>query len=150
MENFKDITEHQLEVGEVGVLKGNKYLACKGCNNHDYDCYKCTFSATNNSDECMNSNIHCNNIFFQLVAKKEDIDPILESIDDTSNDDSDPNSICCEHFKTFIPLFSWFTINEDTLIMPNIDNIRVQYCPSCGKYIRDIQLSKRDSLQYFK
>lgn len=90
MENFKDITEHQLEVGEVGVLKGNKYLACRGCNNHDYDCYKCTFSATNNSDECMNSIIHCNNIFFQLVAKKEDIDPILESIDDTSDDDSDP------------------------------------------------------------
>ena len=89
MENFKDITEHQLEVGEVGVLKGNKYLACRGCNNYDYDCYKCTFSATNNSDECMNSNIHCNNIFFQLVAKKEDIDPILESIDDTSDDGSD-------------------------------------------------------------
>ena len=85
-----------------------------------------------------------------IVAKKEDIEPILESIDDTSDDGSDPTNICCEHFKTFIPLFSWFTINEDTLIMPNLDNIRVQYCPSCGKYIRDIQLSKRDSLQYFK
>ena len=67
-----------------------------------------------------------------------------------SNAKDIPTNICCEHFKTFIPLFSWFTINEDTLIMPNIDNIRVQYCPSCGKYIRDIQLSKRDSLQYFK
>ena len=147
MENFKDITKHQLEVGEIGIYKGLTYIALENPSLEDIKC-----------DECDLCNVGCSNVvcdfdvYFKrhIVAKKEDIEPILESIDDTSDDNSDPTNICCEHFKTFIPLFSWFTINEDTLIMPNIDNIRVQYCPSCGKYIRDIQLSKRDSLQYFK
>ena len=147
MENFKDITEHQLEVGEVGVYEGLTYIALENPSLEDVKCDECDICYICCSD------VMCEfDVYFKrhIVTKKEAIDPILESIDDTSNDDSSPNSICCEHFKTFIPLFSWFTINEDILIMPNLDNIRVQYCPSCGKYIRDIQLSKRDSLQYFK
>ena len=147
MENFKDITEHQLEVGEVGVYRELTYIALENPSLVDIKCDKCDICHI-----CCPDVVCEFDIYFKrhIVAKKEAIDPILESIDDTSDDDSDPTNICCEHFKTFIPLFSWFTINEDTLIMPNIDNIRVQYCPSCGKYIRDIQLSKRDSLQCFK
>ena len=143
MENFKDITEHQLEVGEIGVFNSMNYLAVR--NNGCVDCSILSL----NGKRCTGHGVKCEGVSFELVIK-EDIDPILESIDDTSDDNSDPTNICCEHFKTFIPLFSWFTINEDTLIMPNLDNIRVQYCPNCGKYIKDIQLSKRDSLQYFK
>lgn len=144
MENFKNITEHQLEVGEIGIFNSMNYLAVR--NNGCADCSILYL----NGKRCTGHGVKCKGISFKLVPKKEDIDPILESIDDTSNDGSDPTNICCEHFKTFIPLFSWFTINEDTLIMPNVDNIRVQHCPSCGKYIRDIQLSKKDYQQYFK
>ena len=147
MENFKDITEHQLEVGEIGVYEGLTYIALENPSLEDIKCDECDICHICCSDVMCEFDIYLKRY---IVAKKEDIEPILESIDDTSDDGSSPTNICCEHFKTFIPLFSWFTINEDTLIMPNIDNIRVQYCPSCGKYIRDIQLSKRDSLQYFK
>ena len=87
MENFKDITEHQLEVGEVGVYEGLTYIALENPSLEDIKC-----------DECDLCNIGCSNVvcdfdvYFKrhIVAKKEDIDPILESIDDTSDDNSDP------------------------------------------------------------
>ena len=87
MENFKDITEHQLEVGEIGVYKGLTYIALENPSLVDIKC-----------DECDLCNIGCSNVvcdfdvYFKrhIVAKKEDIDPILESIDDTSDNDSDP------------------------------------------------------------
>jgi len=56
---------------------------------------------------------------------------------------------CCESFKHFIPLFNWMTYNLEgaKYIMPHIivnDNykLRVNYCPSCGAEIRDIELTK--------
>lgn len=87
MENFKDITEHQLEVGEVGVYRGLTYIALENPSLVDVKC-----------DECDICNICCPDVMCEfdiylkrhIVTKKEDIDPILESIDDTSNDGSDP------------------------------------------------------------
>lgn len=87
MENFKDITEHQLEVGEIGVYEGLTYIALENPSLEDIKC-----------DECDLCNIGCSNVvcdfdvYFKrhIVAKKENIDPILESIDDTSDDGSDP------------------------------------------------------------
>ena len=56
---------------------------------------------------------------------------------------------CCESFKDFIPLFNWMTYNLEgaKYIMPHIivnDNykLRVNYCPSCGTEIRDIELTE--------
>ena len=84
MENFKDITEHQLEVGEIGIFNSMNYLAVR--NNGCVDC-----SIRNlNGKRCTGHGIKCKGISFELVTKKEDIDPILESIDDTSDDNSDP------------------------------------------------------------
>ena len=41
MENFKDITEHQLEVGEIGVYKGLTYIALENPSLVDIKCDKC-------------------------------------------------------------------------------------------------------------
>ena len=84
MENFKDITEHQLNVGEIGVFNSMNYLAVR--NNGCADCSILSL----NGKRCTGHGVKCKGISFELVTKKEDIDPILESIDDTSDDDSDP------------------------------------------------------------
>jgi len=57
---------------------------------------------------------------------------------------------CCESFKHFIDIFYWMTYvdKKDKIkyIMPYTyqDGIkyRVNYCPSCGAEVRDIELNK--------
>ena len=145
MENFKDITEHQLEAGEIGIYGGLTYRAFDNLSSGYPMCHKCDLVADCSTALCDTCNIY----FKRYTVYNDDYTaPDLEDI--TPIPDDNTATICCERFKEFIPLFSWFTSNDDTLIMPNVDGNRVQYCPSCGKYIRDIQLSKRDSLQYFK
>ena len=145
MENFKDITEHQLEAGEIGIYKGLTYRAFDSLYSEDLMCHKCDLIV-----DCSTILCDIGSIYFKRHTVNNDdyTTPDLEDIAPISEDNT--ATICCERFKEFLSLFSWFTINNDTLVMPNVNGIRVQYCPSCGKYIRDIQLSKKDTLQYFK
>lgn len=55
------------------------------------------------------------------------------------------NEICCDAFKEFAKAFLWMkTTEEGTLLMlyvlVNGLQMRVNYCPSCGKYVRDITI----------
>lgn len=53
---------------------------------------------------------------------------------------------CCEVLGETTHLFNWFTTEEgDIMLMPyllthNTVMQRVNYCPFCGSYIREIQL----------
>ena len=54
--------------------------------------------------------------------------------------------ICCDVFKKNIRFFGWCKLeylNEVQYVMPRIlgTKYRVNFCPSCGKNIRDIVLS---------
>ena len=40
---------------------------------------------------------------------------------------------------------NWYTIEIDGikyLVMPNINSLRINYCPACGAYIREVQIEK--------
>ena len=87
MENFKNITEHQLEVGEIGVYEGLTYIALENPSLVDVKCDECDICHICCSDVMCEFDIYLKR---HIVTKKEDIDPILESIDDTSDDGSDP------------------------------------------------------------
>lgn len=86
MENFKDITEHQLEVGEIGVYRGLTYIALENPSLVDIKCDECDICHICCSDVMCEFDIYLKR---HIVTKKEDIDSVLESIDDTSDDDSD-------------------------------------------------------------
>lgn len=52
---------------------------------------------------------------------------------------------CCDYFLKF--RFNWFKMvegSEEIYLMPHIidgaDRVRVNNCPSCGAYVRDIKL----------
>jgi hypothetical protein len=53
---------------------------------------------------------------------------------------------CCKGFPEMMMTFRWFSRVDDNgnllFLMPVIKgtNWRVQYCPSCGKYIRGIEI----------
>jgi hypothetical protein len=55
---------------------------------------------------------------------------------------------CCKHFKEIAHNFGWFRLEDGTKVMPflpprdNLGEIRVNYCPSCGKEIRNIQFKE--------
>lgn len=51
---------------------------------------------------------------------------------------------CCEQFEKIRLSFQWFTYGDEEVhfVMPCIDNVRVNYCPSCGKYIREIDITE--------
>ena len=57
---------------------------------------------------------------------------------------------CCESFKDFIPLLNWFAYDDigvKIYVMPYMqieqsNKLRVNYCPSCGTEIRDIELTE--------
>jgi hypothetical protein len=56
---------------------------------------------------------------------------------------------CCEAFVSLAQGLQWFqyTHQPDMLNMPHVRDDkgtawRVNYCPSCGKYMRDINLSR--------
>jgi len=55
--------------------------------------------------------------------------------------------ICCKYFLEIAPKLQWFSFTEKTgdkfLVMPCIPEttIRINYCPSCGKVVREIQLN---------
>lgn len=56
------------------------------------------------------------------------------------------DNVCCETFKSNIHLMGWYklTLPDDVqYVMPHVlgTNVRIQYCPSCGKSCRDIILS---------
>ena len=58
--------------------------------------------------------------------------------------------VCCDSFKEFIPQFGWFKTEDGFCLMPYIQcgekKMRINHCPSCGKYVRDIQLSEDELL----
>jgi hypothetical protein len=65
--------------------------------------------------------------------------------------------ICCNGFRKIAKRLSWYSYGEDdekTLIMPFIFNApgeyRVNFCPSCGKNIRDIEIKESDFRQIDK
>ena len=56
----------------------------------------------------------------------------------------------CECFSHFIPLVQWMVTEDGTRLMPHIkdgDNRwRINYCPSCGKEVRSIELTEEEFL----
>jgi len=59
------------------------------------------------------------------------------------------NTICCDTFRKMLSAFQWFTYTEedsDTMLMPCIEvngmKWRVNHCPSCGKEVRNVLISK--------
>lgn len=54
-----------------------------------------------------------------------------------------PTDICCPTFKTNLRLFSWFKLDENDYVMPHIkgSDMRLVYCPWCGKHIRDVMIT---------
>lgn len=48
---------------------------------------------------------------------------------------------CCDGFKKWMPKFGWFTDEKKEIaLMPNIDGLRVNFCPCCGKEVRSIEI----------
>lgn len=52
---------------------------------------------------------------------------------------------CCKYFEKMKNKFDWMQIsNTNILVMPHFDiseeKIRINYCPSCGEEISDIEL----------
>ena len=64
----------------------------------------------------------------------------MEEIKSESSNDK----VCCEVLLKLT--LGWFKLEDGSKVMPYIyDNsnttmLRVNHCPSCGKYIRDIEL----------
>lgn len=59
------------------------------------------------------------------------------------------DEICCDAFKKFAIRFNWFLLGskeDKSLVMPNMEiegvTYRVNFCPSCGKKVRNIQTSE--------
>ena len=54
---------------------------------------------------------------------------------------------CCSSFENIVKEFGWFKIEEPKMyVMPYIKGTyyRINNCPSCGKYIRDIHILEND------
>jgi hypothetical protein len=55
---------------------------------------------------------------------------------------------CCEVFKTLAPTFSWSKTDTGEILMPYVTvngiHWRVNNCPSCGAYVRDIVLTEKE------
>lgn len=50
---------------------------------------------------------------------------------------------CCEYFPKMAHKFKWHSFEEGgkkVYVMPCIDDLRINHCPSCGKEVRDIEL----------
>jgi hypothetical protein len=62
-------------------------------------------------------------------------------------------TICCEQFKNNISEFHWMRLEDDkdTILMPHLwdgdKRIRVEYCPFCGSYIRDIRINQKQIIK---
>lgn len=58
------------------------------------------------------------------------------------------NEMCCEAFKSFIPVFKWFKTESNVFLMPHIEcgkqKMRINHCPSCGKEVRSIELTEEE------
>ena len=62
-------------------------------------------------------------------------------------EDKNIDVICCETFKQNFKIYGWYKIqhlNTNLFLMPHIKstNIRLNYCPSCGKDCRETTLSE--------
>ena len=68
MENFKDITEHQLEVGEIGVYKGLTYIALENPSLVDIKCDECDICNICYSDVMCEFDIY---LFKETYGNKE-------------------------------------------------------------------------------
>jgi hypothetical protein len=52
---------------------------------------------------------------------------------------------CCEPFKKLMLHFDWYKVEgEDLYAMPCMDKFRINFCPSCGAYIRAIMLKREE------
>ncbi len=59
---------------------------------------------------------------------------------------SQASVMCCDSFEKNIRNFGWFKLDhlgEEQYLMPHIlgTNYRINFCPSCGKEVRDVILS---------
>lgn len=55
---------------------------------------------------------------------------------------------CCGFFPKTFKQYQWFSMDTEdgkVLLMPCFDNkIRVNYCPSCGAYVREVEVKETD------
>jgi hypothetical protein len=61
------------------------------------------------------------------------------------------NEVCCNEIKWFLVTWQWNQTREDDelmaeimYVMPNINTFRVNFCPCCGKNIRDIRFTEKE------
>lgn len=59
--------------------------------------------------------------------------------------------ICCNSLPKYLNHFSWFSFETQGKVqycMPHIvgTNFRINFCPSCGKSIREIAITRDDLL----
>lgn len=56
------------------------------------------------------------------------------------------NVICCLGMFKLIPKLKWYNMADKWVSLPCFPdtNIRINFCPSCGKEIRTILLTKKD------
>lgn len=55
--------------------------------------------------------------------------------------------VCCESFKEFILLFQWFLLDSDCVMafqQIGAEKLRINYCPSCGTYVRDFTIPQSE------
>jgi hypothetical protein len=70
-----------------------------------------------------------------------------------------PYEYCCKVFPVIMPDFKWMTVTIEGKVfmcLPNIESqnpekpnlYHVNYCPSCGKYIRGILIEKDEFMSH--
>ena len=54
-------------------------------------------------------------------------------------------NIKCDCMNMYKDNYSWYTI-EGLFVMPCVKGttLRINYCPSCGEYVRDIAIKKTE------
>lgn len=56
------------------------------------------------------------------------------------------NKLCCNFFEKLVVQFHWMVRNDEgkkVYIMPHFEpDIRINYCPSCGRKVRDIEITE--------
>lgn len=60
----------------------------------------------------------------------------------------------CSCFRLFIPFVQWMATEDGIRLMPHIidgeNRWRINYCPSCGKEVRSIELTEDEMSNYLR
>jgi len=58
------------------------------------------------------------------------------------------NKICCNEFRKYSTQIQWFSFKDDNqekvMVIPNINNKRINNCPFCGSNIRSIAVKEKE------